>query len=117
MFVALGLALAAQAHAQNQNLYKCKNDKGRITYAERECKELGLLPAGEVKGEISVSPSLPLPATSGRKAPAQPAAEPVAAPEAPPAPTRRCFTVRNAKGGTSTRCNDDPDQPEAPQQQ
>ncbi len=101
-------ALCAQAAAQD--MHKCKDAAGKITYTGSECQLLGLTPAGEVAGRANVTPAL--------KFPPQPPAAPAAA--APPAPAqapdssdsaasqdpaRRCFTVKTAKG-TSTRCND-----------
>jgi len=113
LFAALALSVCAEAAAQQQ-MYKCKNAAGRITYSGSECKDLGLTSAGEIKGEASVMPSQVAPSSSAAPAPA-PARRPrreearSQAPEEPPpaAPERRCFTVKTAKGNT-TRCNDTP---------
>jgi len=103
--VALALALGDGVSAQD--LYKCKDAAGRITYSGKECSMLGLTSAGEVKGRASISsapklqppPKSPAPAASAAAPPAPaPASE-----SAPKEPQRRCFAV---KGGT--RCNDDP---------
>ena len=105
----LALALCAQAAAPQ--MFKCKDAAGRITYAGRECSELGLSSAGEIKDRTSVTPALEAPAAP----PAVPdAADKVAAPpsqssEGAPAITRnKCFTVKTAKG-TAERCNDVPE--------
>ena len=105
----LALSLCAQAAAQQ--LYKCKDAAGRITYAGRECKELGLSSAGEIRDRSSVTPALKLP--EPRRAAPEPAARVEAPPGgasevAPTTPKRRCFTVKTEKG-TVTRCNDVPE--------
>ena len=104
----LALPLCAQAAAPQ--MFKCKDAAGRITYAGKECSELGLSSAGEIKDRTSVTPALKVPAAP----PAVPdAADKVAAPpsqssEGAPAITpNRCFTVKTAKG-TVERCNDVP---------
>ena len=74
-------AFLLSSPAVAQEMYKCKNAAGRLTYASQPCKDLGLSPAGEVKGQISISPGLaPAPAAK----PAEKAAEkaPGKAPEA-----------------------------------
>ncbi len=124
----LALALGPQAGADE--LYKCKNAAGKITYSGQECSQIGLTSAGEVKGKTNITPALKFPAppieargTAGQAskpapggpatggsgtaaAAAAPAAQPVAAGEEDP--NRRCFSVKTAKG-TSTRCNDTPE--------
>ena len=124
----LALALGPQAGADE--LYKCKNAAGKITYSGQECSQIGLTSAGEVKGKTNITPALKFPAppieargTAGQAskpapggpatggsgtaaAAAAPAAQPVAAGEEDP--NRRCFSVKTAKG-TSTRCNDAPE--------
>ncbi len=124
----LALALGPQAGADE--LYKCKNAAGKITYSGQECSQIGLTSAGEVKGKTNITPALKFPAppieargTAGQAskpapggpatggsgtaaAAAAPAAQPVAAGEEDP--NRRCFNVKTAKG-TSTRCNDTPE--------
>ncbi len=124
----LALALGPQAGADE--LYKCKNAAGKITYSGQECSQIGLTSAGEVKGKTNITPALKFPAppieargTAGQAskpapggpatggsgtaaAAAAPAAQPVAAGEEDP--NRRCFSVKTAKG-TSTRCNDVPE--------
>lgn len=101
--------LCAQAPAQT--LYKCKDAAGKLTYADNECARLGLTPAGEVTGRITVQPALKAPAAAPGGAPAE-IAKPNPAPPAKAAPAeggeavvgedgRRCF--KTAKG---TRCND-----------
>ncbi|MFM9982859.1 MAG: hypothetical protein ACKVP9_18290 [Burkholderiales bacterium] len=123
----LALALGPQAGANE--LYKCKNAAGKITYSGQECSQIGLTSAGEVKGKTNITPALKFPAPpieargtagqaskpapgvpstggSGAAAAAAPAAQPVAAGEDDP--NRRCFNVKTAKG-TSTRCNDTPE--------
>lgn len=123
----LALALGPQAGAEE--LYKCKNAAGKITYSGQECSQIGLTSAGEVKGKTNITPALKFPAApieargtagqaskpapgvpstggSGAAAAAAPAAPPVAAGEDDP--NRRCFNVKTAKGA-STRCNDVPE--------
>jgi hypothetical protein len=107
--VILALSLCAQAAAPQT--FKCKDAAGRITYAGRECSELGLSSAGEVKDRSSVTPALKVPeaphAVPG--AAAKVAAPPSESSEGAPAPPeRRCFTVKTAKG-TAERCNDVPE--------
>jgi hypothetical protein len=105
----LALPLCAQAAAPQ--MFKCKDAAGRITYAGRECGELGLISAGEVKDRTSVTPALKVPAAPP---PVPDAADKVPAPpsqssEGAPAITRnKCFTVKTAKG-TAERCNDVPE--------
>jgi len=104
------IALAA-AQASAQQVYKCQDAAGKVTYASNPCADLGMRSAGEVKESINVAPAqqvsprpaAPPPATSAQSAP--PAAEKSAEPE------RRCFTVKTAKG-VATRCNDTPEDAE-----
>src|SRR5215831_3629923 len=103
--------------------YKCTDANGRITYSGKICSDLGLKDAGEVKGQIQMTPAYqPPPRTGGMQtsppasAPAgqapAPAPEPGAAAESDD-PARRCFTVKTAKGNV-TRCNDTPPDSDAP---
>jgi cell division septation protein DedD len=108
----LSSGLAAQT-------FKCVDALGKITYSGKQCKDLGLKDAGEVKDRLNVQPVPPAyqaPARSrpetGRPSSRTEASE---APSPPPTPTesleperdRRCFTVKTAKGNV-TRCNDQP---------
>ena len=120
------LALALCTGADADEMYKCKNAAGKITYSGQECSLIGLTSAGEVKGKTNITPALKFPAQpaptfykvptdqAASQAPgAKPAANAAAEASAAPAeggsdPNRRCFTVKTAKG-TATRCNDDPD--------
>jgi len=101
------LALALCAPAAAQQMHKCKDAAGKITYSGQSCEDLGLSSAGEVKGKTSVAPAFKAPPkapqekTTAAPAPAAKAAEP------PKEPERRCFTTKTAKG-TATRCNDVP---------
>jgi len=107
--------VAMQAGAQE--VYKCQDAAGKITYASHACEKLGMRSAGDVKQSINVAPAY--------KAPPRPPAPPSgpAAKTAPPVPTaqaapppaekaaepeRRCFKVKTAKG-VATRCNDKPE--------
>ena len=112
----LGLLLGAQVEAQQT--YKCKDAAGKITYSSRECSQLGLDSAGEVTGRITVQPAIkvapaapappPPPAAAAKDdASASKASAAAKDPNAPP--ERRCFSVKTAKG-TSTRCNDVPEE-------
>lgn len=90
-----------------QQVYKCQDATGKVTYASHPCADLGMRSGGEVKQTINVAPAQkvpPRPATPAPavQAPAPPKAEPAAEPE------RRCFTVKTAKG-FATRCNDKPE--------
>ena len=89
--------------------FKCTDAAGKGTYTSMSCSDLGLKDAGEVKDRVQITPALQVPAPSPSRPPpdertAKPAAQPPAAQEE--APERRCFTVRNAKGGTFTRCGE-----------
>jgi hypothetical protein len=105
IFGALAL-VAAQAGAQQ--VYKCQDAAGKVTYASHACEELGMRSAGEVKNNINVAPAQKVPPRPA--APAQAPAAKAAPPKAePPAePERRCFTVKSSKG-VVTRCNDKPE--------
>lgn len=114
LFAALALIFCAEVAAQKE-MYKCKDAAGRITYAGKECNQLGLSSAGEIKGRVTVQPALKTPAA--RPAPPPTAAAKDAAPpaksdpdgkDAPATPEKRCFAVKTAKG-TATRCNDVPE--------
>ncbi len=111
-FAASASLLCAQAAAQD--MYKCKDAAGKITYSGRECSLLGLTSAGEVTGRASVTPALqfqptapsaPVRSVEGRAPAAAPQPDPAAG---APDDDKRCFTVKTAKG-TATRCNDRPD--------
>ncbi len=93
-----------------QEMYKCKDAAGKITYSGKECQLIGLISAGEVTGRASVAPAYVPPKTS--TAPTAPAVRSVASQGAPKKqtqaqaePEKKCFTVKTAKG-TATRCND-----------
>jgi hypothetical protein len=86
---------------------------GKVTYSGKQCSELGLKDAGEVKDRLNLSPAYqpPRPAPMAPKPAAtvqapNAGAPPPVAPE-PDKPERRCFTIQTAKG-TATRCNDAP---------
>ncbi len=79
------LALPLCAQAAGPQLFKCKDAAGRITYAGRECSELGLSSAGEIKDRTSVTPALKVPAAPP---PVPDAADKVAAPPQPEQPSR-----------------------------
>jgi len=96
--------------------YKCVDAAGKITYAGKSCKELGLKDAGEVKDRLNVNPAYrpppetrPQPSSAPVAAPVAPSAEAPAPAADPASPERRCFTVKTAKGNV-TRCNDKPDE-------
>jgi len=105
------LLLLCCAQAAAQQMYKCKDAAGKITYASRECKDIGLSSAGEVKGRASIAPAYKAPKSpaAARPKPAAAAQGAPAAADAAKTPERRCFTVKTAKG-TATRCNDVPDE-------
>jgi len=117
MKILFALAICAGCTAAAaQGMYKCKDAAGKITYAGNECHLLGLTPAGEVKGQASVAPAVkapppaPRPAESSAPPPADVPKAPSGAPEAKAEnPERKCFTVKTARGGTATRCNDAPE--------
>ena len=101
LMAVLSVFLCGQAAAQGMN--KCRDARGKITYAGQACEDLGLQPAGDIQDRSSVAPAY--------RAPAAPAArpKPVPAKDASPAPAaedaeRRCF--KTAKG---FRCNDTPE--------
>lgn len=111
------LALPLCAQAAEQQMFKCKDTAGRITYSGKPCNELGLSSAGEVTGRASVTPALRvLPsATRTYTPPAAPdapakAVEPAkqGVDAAPATGEKRCFSVKTAKG-TTERCNDTPE--------
>lgn len=109
LFALVLLPLCTAAGAQE--MYKCKDAAGKITYSGKECQLIGLSSAGEVTGRASVTPAYkpPPPASAPAAAPSaasQGAAKPQK--QAQAEPERRCFTVKTAKG-TVTRCNDVPD--------
>lgn len=101
------LALPLCVQAAEPQMFKCKDAAGRITYAGRECSELGLSSAGEVKGRVMVTPALKVPAAppAATDAAARDAATPSKSSDGAPAnPARRCF--KTAKG---ERCDDVPE--------
>lgn len=104
---AAAIALAA-AQAGAQQVYKCQDSAGKVTYASQPCAELGMRSGGEVKETINVAPAHKAPPRPAESAPA-PAAQ-SAPPKPKPAaePERRCFTVKTAKG-VVTRCNEKPE--------
>lgn len=86
---------------------------GKVTYSGKQCSELGLKDAGEVKDRLNLTPAYQPPkppAMAPGRAPTVQApntdAPPPLAPE-PEKPERRCFTIQTAKG-PATRCNDVP---------
>ncbi|MGH8764570.1 MAG: DUF4124 domain-containing protein [Burkholderiales bacterium] len=105
------LLLLVPAVASAQNMYKCKNAAGKITYTNQACESVGLKSAGEVAERMAVTPIVvpqAPPTTPGAANPpadrqADAPADPKAAAPPAPEPERRCF--KTAKG---TRCNDAP---------
>jgi hypothetical protein len=110
------LLLSIPALACAQDLYKCRSADGKITYSNSTCASLRLQPAGEVKGQVSVTPAVKSPVSEARarppaQAPTQPTAqaEPVkqrASADGETEVERRCFKTANG-----TRCNENPDRP------
>jgi hypothetical protein len=110
VFTAAVVFAATQAGAQQ--VYKCQDAAGKVTYASNACEELGMRSAGEVKNSINVAPAQKVPPRPAAPAPAP--AEKAAPPKSEKAekaaePERRCFTVKTAKG-VVTRCNDKPEE-------
>jgi hypothetical protein len=107
----LAFLLCHEAAAQ---MFKCTDKAGKVTYSGTKCADLGLKDVGEVKDRIQVTPAPPEsaapPPPSGARVQSDDQAKPAAAAEPPKEPERRCFTTRNAKGATVTRCNDKPDE-------
>ena len=109
----LGTVLAAAivfvaTQASAQQVYKCQDAAGKVTYASHPCADLGMRSAGEVKNSINVAPAYKAPPRPA--APASAPAEKAAPPKSEKAekaaePERRCFKVKTAKG-FATRCND-----------
>ena len=100
-------------HSAAAQLFKCVDAGGKTTYSSSKCSELGLKDGGEIRDRLQVTPAPP--PSARRAATPTPAPAPQvqpkpAAAEEPAKPERRCFTVKNAKGGTFTRCNDKPDE-------
>jgi len=117
----LGTVLAAAiaftaTPAGAQQVYKCQDAAGKITYASQACDKLGMRSAGEVKDSVNVAPAYKAPPRPAAPASAKtaPPTDP-AAQAAPPTagkaaePERRCFKVKTAKG-VATRCNDKPEE-------
>ena len=102
------IALAA-AQAGAQQVYKCQDAAGKVTYASNPCADLGMRSAGEVKESINVAPAQQVPSRPAAPRPATSAQGAPPAAENPAEPERRCFTVKTAKG-TATRCNDKPEE-------
>lgn len=98
---------AGSGAAGAQQVYKCQDAAGKVTYASTPCADLGMRSAGEVRESVNVAPAY--------KAPPRPATPPPAAqatkpdPEKVAEPERRCFTVKTAKG-FATRCNNKPEE-------
>ena len=109
LLVAL-LLLPLCTAAGAQDMYKCKDAAGKITYSGKECELLGLMDAGAVTGRATVTPALRSSAPSAAPSAPRPYVRPPSPIEAkaPEEPERRCFTVKTAKG-TSTRCNEAPE--------
>jgi len=109
----------AATQAGAQQVYKCQDAAGKITYASQACDKLGMRSAGEVKQSINVAPAykapprpaVPPPAQAAKSAPPAQAAAQAPPPPAEKAaePERRCFKVKTAKG-FATRCNDKPEE-------
>jgi hypothetical protein len=111
-FAALAFPLCAEVAAQE--MFKCKDAAGRITYSGEQCSQLGLSSAGEIKGRAVVMPALRIPAAP-RPAPSAAVEDAVPSGQSGPGnkdasatPEKRCFAVKTAKG-TATRCNDVPE--------
>ena len=107
------LALQLCTAAGAQDMYKCKDAAGKITYSGKECHLLGLIDAGAVTGRATVTPALqfpnrPAPPPEQIYTPSQ-ASQGVAKTQPVEEPERRCFTVKTAKG-TATRCNEPPEE-------
>src|SRR5262245_37150723 len=80
--------------------FTCADAYGKITYSGKQCKELGLKDAGEVKDRLNTSPAIQPTVKEGRpRTPPAPAPAPAAAQttetqpsaEEPANPDRRCF--------------------------
>lgn len=104
---AAAIALAA-AQAGAQQVYKCQDAAGKVTYASNPCAELGMRSAGEVKESINVAPAYKAPPRPAEPPPSAQSATPKPKAEKAAEPERRCFTVKTAKG-VATRCNDKPE--------
>jgi len=106
------LVLAASGTAAAQGMHKCKNAAGKITYSGQVCSEIGLISAGEVTGRANVAPadkvSPERQANRPRPEPEPQASAPAKNEKDQADPSKRCFTVKTAKG-PATRCNDKPD--------
>jgi Domain of unknown function (DUF4124) len=106
--VAAAIVLVA-TQAGAQQVYKCQDATGKVTYASHPCADLGMRSAGEVKNTINVAPAQKVPPRPAAPAAPKPAVQ-APPPKAEPAaePERRCFKVKTAKG-VATRCNDKPE--------
>ncbi len=109
VIAAATLLCFTQAAAQQLN--KCADAAGKITYASQTCDLLGLKPAGEIRDRSNVAPAYKAPPAAAAPTRPAPAAKAAAQAAEPPKPERRCFTVQTSKG-TATRCNDDPGESE-----
>ena len=110
------LVLPLCTAAGAQDMFKCKDAAGKITYSGKECHLIGLIDAGAVTGRATVTPALqfqnrPAPPPAQVYTP-PPASQGVAKTQPAEEPERRCFTVKTAKG-SATRCNEAPE--EAPE--
>jgi hypothetical protein len=105
VFTATTLLMGNRADAQ---MFKCTDAAKKVTYSNVPCKQQGLNEAGQVQDRIQVTPALQPPPARARSAAEQPVVQKPAA-EEEKKPERRCFTVKTAKG-TTTRCNDKPDE-------
>ena len=113
MRILAAIAALMLCHGAMAQPFKCTDAAGKVTYSNMSCRDLGLKDAGEVQDRVQVTPALKVPARPPSRAAqnesaAKPAAKPAAAEEE--TPEKRCFTIRNAKGATVTRCNDKPDE-------
>ena len=107
VFAAAVAFLATQAGAQQ--VYKCRDAAGKVTYASHPCADLGMRSAGEVKDNVNVAPAQKVPPRPAAPPPATAAQSAPPPAEKPAEPERRCFVVKTAKG-TATRCNDKPEE-------
>jgi hypothetical protein len=116
--LALALVQEFGAPAGAQQMHKCKDAAGKITYSSDPCAKIGLNPGGEVKsGLVTVAPSVkpkpvaakPKPGTERGEAPTdysdfkQQLADERADKDGKRKP--RCFIVQTPMG-TSTKCLD-----------
>jgi hypothetical protein len=101
LLAALACLLCQEAAAQ---MYKCKDANGRITYSGKECRQAGLSPAGEIKGQGAVVQApVPSSAMAAEKAAVTAAAR---AAQTAKEPDGGCYTVVNSRGQEISRCRD-----------